>query len=82
MQYLNQCMRNPAAYIIKYVAYRYAGSDWCIYPTYDFIHCLNDSLENIACTLCTLELQKRRDSYYWFLEEAEIIVLLYWDIRD
>ena len=60
MQYLNQCMRNPAADIIKYVTYRYAGSDWCIYPTYDFIHCLNDSLENITPFFMYFRIAKKK----------------------
>ena len=62
MQHANPCMRDPVAYRIKYVPHPHAGSDWCIYPTYDFTHCLNDSLENITHSLCTLEFEIRRDS--------------------
>ena len=45
-----------------------AGDAWCIYPSYDFTHCLVDSLEDITHSLCTLEFESRRASYYWLLE--------------
>ena len=79
MQHPNPCMRDPVAYRIKYVAHPHAGSDWCIYPTYDFTHCLNDSLENITHSLCTLEFEIRRDSYYWLLEAAEMYRPFVWE---
>ena len=79
MQHANPCMRDPVAYRIKYVAHPHAGSDWCIYPTYDFTHCLNDSLENITHSLCTLEFEIRRDSYYWLLEAAEMYRPFVWE---
>ena len=75
----NPCMRDPVAYRIKYVPHPHAGSDWCIYPTYDFTHCLNDSLENITHSLCTLEFEIRRDSYYWLLEAAEMYRPFVWE---
>ena len=79
MQNANPCMRDPVAYRIKYVPHPHAGSDWCIYPTYDFTHCLNDSLENITHSLCTLEFEIRRDSYYWLLEAAEMYRPFVWE---
>lgn len=79
MQHTNPCMRDPVAYRIKYVPHPHAGSDWCIYPTYDFTHCLNDSLENITHSLCTLEFEIRRDSYYWLLEAAEMYRPFVWE---
>ena len=78
-QHNNPCMRDPVAYRIKYVPHPHAGSDWCIYPTYDFTHCLNDSLENITHSLCTLEFEIRRDSYYWLLEAAEMYRPFVWE---
>lgn len=50
---------------IKYVEHPMAGDKWCIYPSYDFTHCLCDSIEDITHSLCTLEFESRRASYYW-----------------
>ncbi|KAF0982008.1 hypothetical protein FDP41_011869 [Naegleria fowleri] len=63
----NYNMRDFVAYRIKYTAHPHQGDKWCIYPTYDFSHCIVDSLENITHSLCTLEFENRRDSYYWLL---------------
>ena len=63
----NYNMRDFVAYRIKYFPHPHQGSKWCIYPTYDFSHCIVDSLENITHSLCTLEFENRRDSYYWLL---------------
>ena len=79
MKHDNPCMRDPVAYRIKYVPHPHAGDKWCIYPTYDFTHCLNDSLENITHSLCTLEFEIRRDSYYWLLEAAEMYRPFVWE---
>jgi hypothetical protein len=43
----------------------FVGDTWCVYPTYDFTHCLNDSMENISHSLCTVEFKQARESYYW-----------------
>lgn len=59
-------------YRIKYVAHPRTGKTWCIYPSYDFTHCLVDSLEHIDYSLCTLEFEVRRDSYYWLLEALDL----------
>ena len=79
MKHDNPCMRDPVAYRIKYVPHPHAGDKWCIYPTYDFTHCLNDSLENITHSLCTLEFEIRRDSYYWLLEAAHMYRPFVWE---
>lgn len=79
MKHDNPCMRDPVAYRIKYVPHPHAGTKWCIYPTYDFTHCLNDSLENITHSLCTLEFEIRRDSYYWLLEAADMYRPFVWE---
>ena len=54
--------------IVACTAQPQAGDAWCIYPSYDFTHCLVDSLEDISHSLCTLEFETRRASYYWLLE--------------
>eukprot|EP00210_Caulerpa_lentillifera_P001376 g1324.t1 len=56
------------AYRIKFTPHPHVGDQWCIYPSYDFTHCIVDSLENISHSLCTLEFEPRRASYYWLLE--------------
>ena len=54
-------MWDLVAYRIKYVAHHRTGDKWCIYPSYDYTHCLNDSYENITHSLCTLEFAVRYD---------------------
>lgn len=53
------------AYRIKYVPHPHAGDKWVIYPTYDYTHCIIDSLEHVDYSICTLEFETRRESYYW-----------------
>ncbi|KAK4535885.1 hypothetical protein CDCA_CDCA06G1910 [Cyanidium caldarium] len=72
MQHPNPSMRDPVAYRIKYVPHPHVGDRWCIYPSYDFTHCLVDSLEWVTHSLCTLEFEVRRDSYYWLLEALDM----------
>jgi glutaminyl-tRNA synthetase len=79
MKHNNPCMRDPVAYRIKYVPHPHAGDKWCIYPTYDFTHCIHDSLENITHSLCTLEFEIRRDSYYWLLEALDLYRPFVWE---
>lgn len=55
----------PCSHRIKYVEHPMAGDKWCIYPSYDFTHCLCDSIEDITHSLCTLEFESRRASYSW-----------------
>ena len=56
------------AYRIKYMPHPHAGDEWCIYPTYDYTHCIVDSLEHIDYSICTLEFETRRESYFWVLQ--------------
>lgn len=72
MTHDNPNLRDPVAYRIRYHPHPHAGSKWCIYPTYDYTHCIHDSLENITHSLCTLEFETRRESYYWLLEALDL----------
>lgn len=65
-------MYDLIAYRIKSTPHPRTGDKWCIYPSYDFTHCLVDSLENITHSLCTLEFESRRASYYWLLEVSAL----------
>ncbi|SDN56275.1 glutaminyl-tRNA synthetase [Desulfonauticus submarinus] len=64
----NLNMRDPVIYRIKKVPHHRTGEKWCIYPTYDFAHCLSDAIEGITHSLCTLEFEDHRPLYDWFLE--------------
>ena len=62
-------MRDPAIYRIRKAHHYRTGNKWCVYPMYDFAHCLSDYLEEITHSLCTLEFQDHRPLYDWFLEQ-------------
>ena len=79
MQHDNPCMRDFAAYRIRYTAHPHSGDQWCIYPTYDYTHCLVDSLENITHSLCTLEFEIRRESYYQLLKDLDVYQPYVWE---
>jgi glutaminyl-tRNA synthetase len=79
MKHDNPCMRDPCAYRIKYTRHPHAGDSWCIWPSYDFTHCLVDSLENITHSLCTLEFDIRRESYYWLIDALDMYRPLVWE---
>jgi glutaminyl-tRNA synthetase len=79
MKHVNPNMRDFVAYRIRYVPHPHAGDKWCIYPTYDYTHCINDSLENITHSLCTLEFENRRESYYWLLENLDLFKPVVWE---
>lgn len=65
-------MRDPVMYrIMRFHHYR-TGDKWCIYPTYDYAHCISDSIENITHSICTLEFEIHRPLYDWFLEQLDI----------
>jgi glutaminyl-tRNA synthetase len=65
-------MRDPTVYRIRHgVIHHQTGEEWCIYPMYDFTHCLSDMLEGITHSLCTLEFEDHRPLYDWFLETLE-----------
>ncbi|CAJ0992995.1 glutamine--tRNA ligase [Pantoea sp. Nvir] len=67
-------MRDPILYRIKFAKHHQTGKKWCIYPMYDFTHCISDALENITHSLCTLEFQDNRHLYDWVLENITISV--------
>jgi glutaminyl-tRNA synthetase len=64
-------MRDPTLYRIRKVPHQRTGDAWCIYPMYDFTHCLSDALEGVTHSLCTLEFEDNRPLYDWVLREAE-----------
>ncbi|XP_015184756.1 PREDICTED: probable glutamine--tRNA ligase [Polistes dominula] len=76
---LEEGKQDPVAYRIKYVPHHRTGDQWCIYPTYDFTHCLCDSIENITHSLCTKEFQSRRSSYYWLCNTLDIYCPVQWE---
>ncbi len=69
----NMNMRDPTIFRIRHgVVHHQTGEEWCIYPMYDFTHCLSDSIEGITHSLCTLEFEDHRPLYDWFLDELEV----------
>uniref|UniRef100_A0A3Q2E2Q1 Glutamine--tRNA ligase n=1 Tax=Cyprinodon variegatus TaxID=28743 RepID=A0A3Q2E2Q1_CYPVA len=70
---------DPVAYRIKYTPHHRTGDEWCIYPTYDYTHCLCDSIENITHSLCTKEFQARRSSYYWLCNALDVYCPVQWE---
>ena len=70
----NMNLRDPAIYRIKYAEHHRQGNKWCIYPMYDFTHCISDALEGITHSLCTLEFQDNRRLYDWVLDNITIPV--------
>jgi len=76
---LEEGKQDPVAYRIKFCAHHRTGDAWCIYPTYDFTHCLCDSFENITHSLCTKEFQTRRSSYYWLCNVLEQYCPVQWE---
>jgi len=65
------CMRDPTLYRIQFEAHHQTNDDWCIYPMYDFAHCLGDAIEGITHSICTLEFQDNRRIYDWTLENLD-----------
>jgi glutaminyl-tRNA synthetase len=61
-------LRDPAMYRIRNTPHHRAGDAWCIYPMYDFAHCISDSIEGITHSICTLEFENQRPLYDWFLD--------------
>jgi glutaminyl-tRNA synthetase len=68
----NMLMRDPTLYRIKHVSHYRTGDKWCIYPMYDFTHCLSDSIEGITHSICTLEFEINRQLYDWVLDELKV----------
>ena len=67
----NMNMRDPVIYRIRRVHHHRTGDKWCIYPMYDFAHCVSDAIENITHSICTLEFEDHRPLYDWFLDELK-----------
>ncbi len=65
-------MRDPVLYRIKFADHHQTGGKWCIYPMYDFTHCISDALEGITHSICTLEFQDNRRLYDWVLDNISI----------
>ena len=68
----NVWLRDPLLYRIRHTPHHHAGDKWCIYPLYDYAHCLSDYLEGITHSICTLEFEVHRPLYDWILESLEL----------
>ena len=68
----NLNMRDPVIYRILRVPHHRTGDRWCVYPTYDFAHCLSDSIEGITHSICTLEFEDHRPLYDWVLDQLKV----------
>jgi glutaminyl-tRNA synthetase len=68
----NLNMRDPVIYRIVHASHHRTGDKWCIYPMYDFTHCLSDSIEGITHSLCSLEFEDHRPLYDWFLDQLNV----------
>ncbi len=66
------CMRDPVIYRVRFAHHHQTGDQWCIYPMYDFTHCISDAIENISHSLCTLEFQDNRRLYDWVIDNISI----------
>jgi glutaminyl-tRNA synthetase len=74
MAHPNMIMRDPLLLRIRHAPHYRRGSEWCVYPLYDFAHGLSDAIEGITRSLCTLEFKDNRDIYEWLVREAELVV--------
>jgi glutaminyl-tRNA synthetase len=72
MQSPNVWMRDPVLYRIRHAAHHRTGNRWCIYPMYDFAHCLSDYIEGVTHSICTLEFEVHRPLYEWILENLDL----------
>jgi len=68
----NMNLRDPTIYRIRNVSHHQTGDNWCIYPMYDFTHCLSDSIEGITHSLCDLGFENQRPLYDWVLDELKV----------
>ena len=68
----NVVMRDPTLYRIRHAEHHRTGDKWCVYPMYDFTHCLSDSLEGITHSICTLEFVNNRELYDWVLDSLNV----------
>jgi glutaminyl-tRNA synthetase len=69
MQSTNPNLRDPAIYRIRHAHHHRTGDAWCIYPLYDFAHCLSDAIERVTHSICTLEFENRRALYDWIVDQ-------------
>jgi len=65
-------MRDPVMFRILHAEHHRAGNKWCIYPMYDYAHCVSDSIEKITHSICTLEFEDHRPLYDWFLDQLKV----------
>ncbi len=68
----NVWLRDPLLYRIRHADHHHAGQGWCLYPLYDFAHCLSDYIEGITHSICTLEFEVHRPLYDWILENLDL----------
>lgn len=68
----NMLMRDPLLYRIRHATHHSTGDEWCIYPMYDYAHCLEDAFEGVTHSLCTLEFENNRELYDWVIEATEV----------
>ena len=71
MTHPNIVMRDPVVYRIRHTDHHRTGSKWCIYPLYDFTHCISDALENVSHSICTLEFENNRPLYDWIVNSLK-----------
>lgn len=72
MNHPNINMRDPVVYRIRKVEHQRTGKKWCIYPMYDYAHCVSDSIERITHSICTLEFEDHRPLYDWYLDTLKL----------
>ncbi|QAZ69399.1 glutamine--tRNA ligase/YqeY domain fusion protein [Solidesulfovibrio carbinolicus] len=72
MQSPNVVLRDPVIYRIKHVEHHRTGNAWCIYPMYDYTHCISDALEGITHSICSLEFENNRPLYDWVLDRLPV----------
>ncbi|MGB8170933.1 MAG: glutamine--tRNA ligase/YqeY domain fusion protein [Chthoniobacteraceae bacterium] len=72
MAHPNVWLRDPLLYRIRHTAHHHTGDAWCIYPLYDYAHCLSDSIEGITHSVCTLEFEVHRPLYDWILDNLPV----------
>jgi len=72
MAHPNLTMRDPVLYRIRHADHHRTGDRWCVYPMYDFTHCISDSIEGVTHSLCTWEFENNRPLYDWILDELDI----------
>lgn len=79
MDSTNPFMLDIVAYRVLYNPHCKTGTKWCVYPMYDFTHCLCDSIENITHSLCTTEFTAAREAYYWVCDNLEVYKAVQWE---